>query len=172
MNLYHHIIAARVRRLRPYYPHLGALAGAITLALVISIFKVAGEPPVVDTADRWPFPKWAPYKAGQLRQASAAHNPLTLDPTKAKVEPEKRFVGPPWRFIGTLQDGKTRIAVIELDQGKRIQRVSSGGTLPNGGLIKSVDVSQLTYDEGGVEKVLKLFGAAKTDGLSAGNGKN
>lgn len=82
------------------------------------------------------------------------------------------MAGPPWRFIGTLQDGKARIALIELDQGKRIQRIASGQPLPNGGLIKKIDVNELTYDDGGTDRVLRLFGIAKTDSMAAANGKN
>src|SRR5690606_8463120 len=96
----------------------------------------------------------------------------TADPSKAKTTVEKKPEGPPWRFIGTIDDGKARIAVIELDRGKRVQRLASGQPLPNGSLIKKVGTSELIYDENGVEKVLKLFGLAETDSLADGTGKN
>ena len=66
---------------------------------------------------------------------------------------------------------RVRVAVIELDQGKRIRRIASGEPLPNGAIIKKVDAGELVYDESGVEKVLKLFSAAKMDTPVAGNGK-
>jgi hypothetical protein len=165
-------ILERLGVLRPYAAHLSALGIAILIGLTVAVFKVSGSPPAVDTADRWPFPQWAPFRAGPQRNALARTNLWAEDPTKAKVVVEKKVEGPPWRFIGTLQEGESRIAVIELDQGKRIQRVGPGQALPNGALIKKVDTSVLTYDENGVEKALRLFGLTKTDNLAAGIGKN
>jgi hypothetical protein len=165
-------ILERLGVLRPYAAHLSALGIAILIGLTVAVIKVSGSPPAVDTADRWPFPQWAPFRAGPQRNALARTNLWAEDPTKAKVVVEKKVEGPPWRFIGTLQEGESRIAVIELDQGKRIQRVGPGQALPNGALIKKVDTSVLTYDENGVEKALRLFGLTKTDNLAAGIGKN
>jgi hypothetical protein len=166
------LVLARLNELRDYYPHLAALGIAILLGLTVAVFKVVSDPPAVDTADRWPFPQWAPYRAGPQRDALARATIWTGDPTKAEAVVEKKPEGPPWRFIGTLQEGPMRIAVIELDQGKRVQRITAGQTLPNGALIKSIDTTTLTYDEDGVEKALKLFGLSKNDNLAAGTGKN
>ncbi len=163
-------ILQRLEVLRPYAPHLGALGIALLLGLSVAIVSVSSAPPAVDTADRWPFPQWTPFRAGLQRNTLARAELWTVDPSKAKVA-EKKPEGPPWRFIGTVQDGKARIAVIELDQGKRVQRIASGEPLPNGALIKKIDTSELIYDENGEEKVLKLFGVAKTDNLAAGSGK-
>lgn len=157
--------------LKPYVPHLAALGIAMLIGLGVALFKVSSEPPAVDTADRWPFPQWAPYRAGPQRTALARTDIWAQDPTKAKPVAEKRPDGPPWRFIGTVREGKTLVAVIELDQGKRIQRISSGQPLPNGAVIKKIDTSTLIYDENGAEKSLQLFGLAKTDNLAAGTGK-
>ncbi len=165
-------ILERLGALRPYATHLGALGIAILFGLIVAVFKVSGSPPAVDTADRWPFPQWAPFRAGPQREVLARSTLWAEDPTKAKVVVEKKVEGPPWRFIGTFQEGDTRMAVIELDQGKRIQRVGPGQPLPNGALIKTIDTSVLTYDENGIEKALKLFGLTKTDNLAAGTGKN
>lgn len=165
-------LLGRLGDLRPYFPHLSALGIALFLGVVVAVFKLASDPPAVDTADRWPFPQWAPYRAGPQRDVLARTALWAEDPTKVKVVVEKKPEGPPWRFIGTLQEGKTRIAVIELDQGKRIQRIAPGQSLPNGALIKSIDTTTLTYDENGVEKALRLFGPLKTDNLAAGTGKN
>jgi hypothetical protein len=165
-------LSERFGDLRAYYPHLSALGIAILLGVVVAAFKLASDPPAVDTADRWPFPQWAPYRAGAQRDVLARAALWTEDPTKAKVLVEKKPEGPPWRFIGTLQEGEVRIAVIELDQGKRVQRIAAGQSLPNGAVIKSIETNALTYDENGVEKALRLFGPQKTDNLAAGTGKN
>lgn len=160
----------RLEVLRPYALHMGALGVAVLLGLAVAVFKVSGTPPAVDTTDRWPFPQWVPYRAGAQREMTAKAEIWTVDPSKKAVV-EKKPEGPPWRFIGTVHDGRVRVAVIELDQGKRIRRIASGEPLPNGAIIKKVDASELVYDESGVEKVLKLFSAAKMDIPAAGNGK-
>lgn len=158
--------------LGPYIPHLSALAVAALLGLTVAAFKLAADPPAMDTTDRWPFPQWTPYRAGPEREALARTAIWAEDPTKAKPVAEKKPDAPPWRFIGTLHDGKQRLAVIELDQGKRIQRMGAGQSLPNGAVISKIETTTLTYDEGGTEKALKLFGLSKTDNLAAGTGKN
>lgn len=158
--------------LRPYAAHLAVAGLALFIGLSVGIYKAMKDPAAVDTADRWPFPQWTPYRTGPLRDELARMNLWTDDPSKVQVVVEKKPEGPPWRFIGTVQDGKARVAVIELDRGKRVQRIASGEPLPNGAVIKKIDTSELIYDENGEEKVLKLFGVAKTDSLAAGSGKN
>ncbi len=173
MNLHLKDIGKKLEVLRPYTAHLGALGCAIVLGLTVAAFKVSSAPPAVDTTDRWPFPQWAPFRAGPQRASLAQAEIWTVDPSRVDaVAAEKKPEGPPWRFIGIVQDGKVRVAVIELDQGKRIQRIASGAPLPNGAVIKKIDTGELIYDENGVEKVLKLFSAAKTDTPAAGSGKN
>lgn len=157
--------------LRPYTAHLAVAGLALFIGLSAGIYKAMKDPAAVDTADKWPFPLWAPYKTVSLRDGLARINLWAEDPTKAKVVVEKKPEGPPWRFIGTVQDGKARVAVVELEQGKRVQRIASGQPLPNGAVIKKIDTSELIYDENGEEKVLKLFGVSKTDNLAAGSGK-
>jgi len=161
----------RLGALRPYRAHLGTLGVAVLLGLLIAVIKVSSSPPAVDTADRWPFPQWAPYHAGPQRDAMARTMLWAEDPSKAKVVAEKKEEGPSWRFIGTLQEGGSRVAVIEVEKGKRIQRIAAGEPLPNGALIKKVDTSTLIYDENGAEKALRLFGPEKTDNLATGTGK-
>lgn len=165
-------IAEWVVLLRPYAAHLAVAGLALFIGLSAGIYKAMKDPAAVDTADKWPFPQWAPYRSGPLREELARTSVWSEDPSKAKVEVVKKPEGPPWRFIGTVHDGKARIAVIELESGKRIQRIASGQPLPNGAVIKKIDTSELVYDENGEEKVLKLFGVAKTDNLAAGSGKN
>jgi hypothetical protein len=162
---------ARLGELRERLPHLVALGIAVALGAAVAAFKLASSPPAVDTADRWPLPKWAPYQSGQRRQDLARTSMWLEDPTKAKVVVEKKIEAPPWRFIGTLQEGSRRVAVIELDQGKRIQRISSGEALPNGAIIKQIEANTLTYEDNGSERALKLFGLAKTDSLADRTGE-
>lgn len=158
--------------LRPYYPHLTAAGIAILLGLIVGIFKVSAAPNAVDTADRWPLPQWSPFRAGPQRDALVNAGLWPLDPTKAVAAEEKKVAAPPWRFIGTIQEGKSRLAVLEVEEGRRVQRFGSGETLPNGARIVDIAANSLRYDDGGVEKVLKLFSADLFEEPGSGNGKN
>ena len=172
MDRFRRLLLEKLAPLRPYTSHLAVLGLAAALGLIVGAFKVAGSPPAIDTADRWPFPQWAPFRSGAQREALARTALWVEDPTKAKAAvAEKKPEGPPWRFIGTLQEGSSRIAVIELDQGKRIQRIGPGQPLPNGALITKVEANILAYDDDGVERLLKLFGLTKNDNLPIGTGK-
>jgi hypothetical protein len=162
---------AQIQRFRPYFPHVAALGVAIVLGIAVSLFTISGTPPAVDTKDRWPLPKWAPYRAGEQREELKKLAIWAIEPGKEKIEAVKKPEGPPWRFIGTLQTPKGRIAVIEIDKGKRTQLVLGGEPLPNGVLIKNVGVGELVYDEDGVEKVLTLFSVDKAGNLPAENRK-
>lgn len=150
----------KLAHIRPYVPHLAVLAVAMVLGLGVGMFKATSSPPAVDIADRWPFPKWVPYRAGAKRDDLRRLAIWSQDPGRQQEVEAVKADSPPWRFIGTMQDGDTHVAVIELDQGKRIQRVASGEPLPNGALIREISVSELVYDESGEEKTLKLFDPA------------
>lgn len=172
MNRHLQAILDRLQPLRPYFPHLAALLAAMSLGIAVAVLKASAEPKAVEAVDRWPFPQWTPYRAGDQRKAMASRALWVADPSRAKAAPVQKVTVPPWRFIGTLQDGKTRLAVIELDQGKRVQRVASGATLPNGATITRIESNELGYNEDGAEKVLRLFGADKSSGLAGEHGKN
>jgi len=157
--------------LRPYHPHLAALGVAFLLGLTVAAFKLSTEPEALDVADRWPFPQWKPYNAGAQRDMLASASLWAEDPSKTKPVAEVKPDGPPWRFIGTFQEGQSRLAVIEIDQGKRIQRMEPGQPLPNGAIITRIEPTILTYDEDGLEKALRLFAPMKSES-TAGTGKN
>ncbi len=152
------------RTLAPFTWHLAAVGFAVALGVLVGVLTVSAMLPNVDVADRWPFPQWAPYKAG-AKLEGVRLLAWVDDPTKKKDEPLK-VAGPPWRFIGTVRDGAKNVAVIEVDQGKRVQRIASGEALPSGGQITKVGIGELTYAENGEEKTLKLFALEKPVPLS------
>jgi hypothetical protein len=147
--------------LRPYTRHLAALGMAIVLGVGVGLLTATAKPPVTDTVDRWPLPQWSPYKAGPKRAEVKKLAPWIQDASKKAEEEVVAVVGPLWRFIGTVQEGSVRRAVIELEQGKRLQRLAAGEDLPNGAVVRAVGAAELTYVENEIEKTLKLFGADK-----------
>ncbi len=149
--------------LAPFRWHFVAAGVAVLLGLLVGIFAVTAKVQSVDTADPWSFPKWAPYSAGAKREI--AHLLTWADDPTRKKDVVVKIVIPPWRFIGTVRDGKNDVAVIELDQGKRVQRMTSGETLPSGAQIVKVSAGELIYSQDGEEKVIKLFAPEKPAGL-------
>lgn len=172
MNRLIQIALSRMEPLRPYFPHLLGLAGAILLGLTVGAFRASYDPKAVDTTDRWPFPKWAPYRAGSQRDAMVRAPIWPPDPSQSTAEAAPKEEGPPWRFVGTVEDGKNRLAIIELDQGKKIEHFASGDALPNGAQITKISNSELIYNEGGVQGTLRLFSADRAESTPATNRKN
>ncbi len=168
-----YLVLAREKwaELRPYYPHLAAAGLALFLGLIVGAFKISGVPTAVDIADRWPLPQWTPFRAGPQRDALAGMALWTVDPARTVVE-EKKVATPSWRFIGTIQEGESRVAVFEVDDGKRVQRLSRGESLPNGAQIVDIAANELRYNDGDTENVLRLFSAEALEDPESGNGKN
>lgn len=151
------------QNLAPFRWHFAAVGVAILLGVLVGTLTLTTKVQSVDTADHWTFPKWAPYTAGPKREI--AHLLTWVDDPTKKKDVAVKVAGPPWRFIGTVQDGKKNVAVIELDQGKRVQRMASGELLPSGAQILKVGVGELVYSQDGEEKILKLFALEKPAGL-------
>jgi len=146
-------------RLQPYTVHLTVLATAGFLGMGMGLTAVFSEPVISDSADRWSLPKWAPYREGGKRAELQKLAVWSEDPSKKPVEAPKPVA--PWRFVGIVEDGDLRLAVIEVE-GRKIQRVAAGDGLPNGGQVVTIGAGELTYRENEVEKTLTLFNAEKT----------
>lgn len=153
-------IRLAIQLLSPFRWHFAAVGIAVLLGVGIGLVRVSTAVPKVGITDRWPLPQWVAYKAAP-RQDSVRLLAWLDDPSKPKEVEAAKPAGPPWRFIGTVRNGKTSIAVIEVDQGKRVQRMSTGENLPDGGEIIKVGVGELTYAQDGQEKTLKLFNVEK-----------
>jgi hypothetical protein len=137
------------------------LAVAAALGLGTAVVSILAEPTVADTNDRWSLPAWTPYVAGQRRTDVVQLEIWAADPTKRKVEQVKEPTVPPWRFIGTVFDGSARLAVLEIDQGKRIQRLRPGDALPTGAQLTTISAGEIRYLENEIEQVIKLFSVDK-----------
>ncbi|MBX7197926.1 MAG: hypothetical protein K1X51_00960 [Rhodospirillaceae bacterium] len=160
-----------LRILRFYVPHVAALGAAIAVGLVAGLTTIMGTPPAVDAADRWSLPRWAPYVSGSKRQ-EMIQTPLWLDDPSRKKEEVVAAVVPPWRFIGTVKDGAKLLAVIELDKGRRVQRLNQGEALPNGAPIDRISSGEISYTENNAETTLKLFGVSKDQNFPSPGKKN
>ena len=163
-------LLASLRILRFYVPHLAALGAAVAAGIAMGFVTVMGRPPAVDTTDRWTLPRWAPYVAGPKREEMARLQLWVDEPGKRRDDVVK-VAAPPWRFIGTVRDGERMLAVIELDQGKRVQRLSQGEALPNGAQIVRVTAGEMSYAENDAEMTLKLFGVTKDQNFPGANKK-
>jgi hypothetical protein len=116
------------------------------------------------------LPRWAPYIAGPKREELARLPLWVEEPGRRKTE-VANVAAAPWRFIGTVKDGEKMLAVIELDQGKRVQRLSPGDALPNGAQIMRVSAGEISYAENDAEMTLKLFGTTKDQNFPGANKK-
>lgn len=160
-----------LRILRFYVPHIVALAAAAAMGLAMGFVTVTGKPPTVDTTDRWALPRWAPYVSGPKREEMAQAALWIGDPARRKDETVAIAV-PPWRFIGTVKDGELLEAVIELDKGKRVQRLKQGEALPNGAPITRISTGEISYPDNDAETTLKLFGETKDQTFPSAGKKN
>ncbi len=159
-----------LRILRFYVPHMAAIVAAIVAGLAMGFTTIMGKLPAVDTADRWSLPRWAPYVSGPKRQ-EMAQTPLWVDEPGRRKE-EAVAVVPPWRFIGTVRDGERLLAVIELDKGKRVQRLTQGEALPNGAAITRISTGEISYSQDNAETTLKLFNVIKDPAPPSAGKKN
>ena len=154
-------LLARLRVLRFYVPHLTALGVAVLAGIGIGAASLSPRISDTDPAARRPMPHWTPYKAGPQRDEMTRLVIWAEEPGKRKAEVAAGPPPPPGRFIGTVQQGKRRLAVIELDQGRKVQRLDTGEALPNGALVVAIGTGELTYTEDDTQKTLKLFAAEK-----------
>jgi hypothetical protein len=166
-----HVLAG-LRMLRFYIPHLTALGVAILAGLGMGIVALSPRISDADPAARWPLPHWTPYKAGPSRE-EMSHLTIWAEEGggKRKVDIAAAPPAPPWRFIGTVQEGKRRLAVIEIDQGRKVQRLDTGETLPNGAMVVAIGTGELTYTEDDTQKTLKLFAPEKDKNFPSATNK-
>lgn len=164
-------VLGSLRILRFYVPHMAALAAAVVAGLAMGFTSIMGKPPAVDNADRWSLPRWAPYVSGPKRQ-EMAQTPLWTDEPGRKKEEAVVVAAPQWRFIGTVRDGGKLLAIIELDRGRRVQRLNEGEALPNGAPITKISAGEISYAENDTETILKLFGVTKDQNFPSPGKKN
>jgi len=131
----------------------------LALGIGAGLIKTMKPPPKLADADRWNLPKWAPLQTAPLRQAIMAEPLFALDPVKKKAAADAQAAAsvPVWRFTGTVREGSKNVALIEVDKGRKIKKITAGDELPGGAKVTSVQVGTLIYTDSLGEQVLKLF---------------
>jgi hypothetical protein len=150
--------------LRPLKAQLIGLGIVCALGLAVALTTVFAPLPKDLTQDRWALTDWRPFKAGTLRDEVIAAEIWAESPDKKVKAPVAQVVQvvPLWRFVGTVENGGDRLAMIEVD-GLRVRRMAVGDELPNGARIQTVEVGALTYADNGENRTLKLFDKEKPD---------
>jgi hypothetical protein len=150
----------RLQHVLPYLPHLAGLCAIAILSVVVSLARISAAPPTTEGRDRWALPAWQPYRAGAAREEMLEAQIWSEDPAHRPKIQTAKVETPPWRFVGTVLLGKNRAAVIALEDGARMRRLTVGEDLPNGAKIKTVGDGVLVYEENGNDQTLKLFDAS------------
>jgi hypothetical protein len=143
--------------LRSHFPHLVAAMSAVMLGLGVGYIKVSTSSPKIDLADNWTLPRWAPYQPSlSARELTALELWGKDEGAQESDEPTPQDVSA-WRFIGVVQDGENRLAVIEVGPDRNLHQLSAGDRLPSGAEILNIDVNGLTYQGDGAELTITLF---------------
>jgi hypothetical protein len=145
----------------PYLPHLLALGLALTAGIAIGMVKANSTPTIGPTADRWTLPNWAPFQSGEQRVKLASASLWGSEPQNRREVAVEAPAAPAWRFVGTVREGGDLLAVVELDKGRKVQRLKAGDQLPNGDRIQRVDDGALAVLTGSNEEVLRIFSQDK-----------
>lgn len=149
--------------LRPFFPHIAMVVAAAMFGMGIGYIKVSSLPPEIDVADNWTLPGWTPYQSSLPSRELAALELWGADErARELVELPPQRDASAWRFIGIVQDGENRMAVIELGQDGGLQRLSEGERLPNGAEILSIGANELTLQDESIEATIKLFDAEES----------
>ena len=155
------IAFARVYAIYAVVVGIFALAG-----LVLAILQINSSANAPAQADIWALPKVAPTAPFQMLDSDVYNQFWSEEPraakTKAKTETVKQKPIIPWRFLGTVDRGKLISAVIEIE-GKRIQQMKNGETLPDGTAIVGIEEGALTIQRQGSAQTLRLFAEKKPE---------
>ena len=155
-------LSVAAQLLRPYFPHLIAVIAAAALGVGVGLVKISTLPPEVDVSDNWPLPQWTPYQPTVSSRDLASLELWGEDDSVEDIieEPESRDTSA-WEFVGIVQDGETRLAIIEYGMDRKLQRLTVGDSLPSGAKIQVIGVNDLTALDENTEVVIRLFEAEK-----------
>lgn len=145
----------RLPAMRPFLPHAAALVIFALLGWMNGFFQATSTIDNPNLKETWSVPNWTPYHAGPERPMFAALD--IWDGAKRQTASVKEAPKQAWRFIGTVQAGKSYTAVILLSDGKRVQRAVAGDALPNGEKVIAVGQGSLQFDASGTQQEIRLF---------------
>jgi hypothetical protein len=150
--------------LQPYTSHLTSIGTCVALGIGFGLLQANSPPEKATLSDRWVLPVVSLAEGTTISAEEIGSRFWTEQPrtTKAKAAPEpvKRIV--PWAFVGTIDQGSSRVAVIVTETGKTT-RLAVGQQLPDGSTITEIAEGNLSFDKDGAIKTLKLFLEAKSE---------
>jgi hypothetical protein len=134
------------------------MAGCALAGLILGILRSSGSASAPDLDERWTLPERTQSAPSALSEELLTNAFWTEAPRavrqKTPSQPAKKVEL--WTFIGTVDQGSSKQAVIALENGK-IQRLVIGDALPDGSIISGIGVGQLTFDREGTLGGAKLF---------------
>jgi hypothetical protein len=149
---------------QPYASHLFAIGIFAVLGIGFGLIQANSSPEKATLSDRWVLPVVSLVEGTTISAEEIGSRFWTEQPrtTKAKVAPEpvKKIV--PWAFVGTIDQGSSRVAVIVTETGKTT-RLAVGQQLPDGSTITEIAEGGLSFDKDGAIRTLKLFLEAKSE---------
>jgi hypothetical protein len=149
----------RLHALSPYLPHAGAMLLVAALGLGMGLMKTTSTAAVSSGQEQWALPDWKPFRADAQLKASANAKVWVEDPQAEQAAAAGLDSTAPgqWRFVGTVLEGDTLMAVIELPEAGKIQQVALGQNLPDGSTVTAIATGELIVTLEGDSRTLRLF---------------
>jgi|GEM_PF-4294342 len=143
---------------RPYAPHL-LVVGAFALAGIgVGVIQVNSKADLPEQRDRWALPAVAGAPSTPVSVDDVTGLFWTEQPRQSRrktaAEPPKKVT--PWTFVGTIDQGMQRVAVVATESNK-ILRLAPGDTLPDGAKVTDIVEGQLSFERDGASQTIKLF---------------
>lgn len=142
-----------------YLPQFILLGTFLTAGVGLGLIQINFSVGTSDQIEKWSLPVSLPMNPSSLSDDEISTRFWTEQPraSKKKDEPTKKAVAVvPWKFLGTVDQGKTLVAVITTDNGK-VRRLSNGDALPDGSIITQISSGVLSLERDGKASTIRLF---------------
>ncbi|MDX2143306.1 MAG: hypothetical protein SFV19_08120 [Rhodospirillaceae bacterium] len=129
------------------------------------VLRVASSAQLAPLADRWTLPKYQSEQSATLDPEvllSRFWSEQPLAPRKKAGPVETPPPAKPWQFLGTIDEGGKKYAVIEIE-GKSIRQVVIGGQLPNGAVVTQIADGEMVFNREGADQTVRLFVESKSE---------
>jgi hypothetical protein len=145
---------------RQFAPHSALIVMCALLGAVWGAIEAGGANTIDERPETWNLPKVALPQAVPMPEDGISDRFLVDDsrtPIKKKApETAKKAPVDKWRFIGTVDQGKSLVAAIEVN-GKSVKRVKPGDALPDGALVTKITQNVLSFEREGAGQTVSLF---------------
>ena len=145
---------------RQFAPHMALIATCSILGVAWGIIEIRTAGTIDDKPETWNLPHATVSQIVTEPVSGIADRFLVneaLTPIKKKM-PDKAKKEPAnlWRFIGTINQGTTLLAAIEVN-GQRVQNLKSGDSLPDGSTVTNITKGILSFEREGASQTVRLF---------------